>query len=249
MKTPLKIILLSIILLSVVLTIFLLGLYVGSNRPSLPSPETSFLPPLTLEHKIMNKIVAVDNAGKGVAANLVTEIRPGTGLVLVNINNTLADLNTQYGAKLATLVAKNYTQRDLSNVDIIFNIQTNANVVGGPSAGSTMAVATIAALLNKTLRDDVVLTGSVLEDGRIGDVGGLKEKAKAAKSVNATLFLVPEGYGSEIKEHKRTKNCGAYEELTYCKIRYVEDYTNIGEELGLQVIEVKTVEEALRYYF
>jgi len=145
----------TIIILAV--AIFYLGTFFGKTNNKEVSKAES-IRALTIDEKVIKtKVVAVDNKGVGVTADLFTEIRPGSGLVLVNINDLLADINTQYSARIAAQVAKNFTGFDLSNVDVIFNLKAQANVIGGQSAGSAMAISVIAALVNKTLRDDVII--------------------------------------------------------------------------------------------
>lgn len=235
-------------LVVVTLSIFIFGITVGSRGANmLEQPKLVSLESVN-EKTVYNKIVAVDSFGKGASAELVTELRPGTGLVLVNINNVLADFNTQYSARAAVQAAKNLTRIDLSNVDIIFNIKTNANVIGGQSAGSTMAVAVVAGLLNKTINPSVIMTGSIKEDGTVGEAGAIKEKAHAAKEANATMFLVPVGLGSEVKSYKREKECGHYKDYEYCEINYVEDKQQIGKDFGIEIVEVATLEDAVKYY-
>ena len=193
--------------------------------------------------------VAVDNNGNGVPSILETQIRPGTGQILVNINDTLADLNTQYSARLAASVAANYTKTDISNIDIIYNMKTGASVVGGQSAGSIMAVSTIAALENKTIRPNVIITGSILEDGTVAEAGAIRAKAEAAKNANAKIFLVPAGHSSTIStDFKRAKNCYDLDSFHYCIIKYDTVRISLGDELGIQIIEVKNITEALGYF-
>ena len=72
------------------------------------------------EHVVQAQFVAVDEQGNGVVSDLETEVRQGQGLVLVNVNNVLADVTTQYSARLASIVASNYTHIDTSHFYIIF---------------------------------------------------------------------------------------------------------------------------------
>ena len=229
--------------------IFYLGLFLGKGKLEIQRSETTSINALTVDEKIIKtKVVAIDNKGGGVTADLITEIRPGSGLVLVNINDLLADINTQYSARVATQVAKNYTGLDLNNVDVIFNLQAKANVIGGQSAGSAMTISVIAALTNKTLRDDVIITGSILEDGSVGDAGSVKEKAKAAKEGGAKLFLIPRGLGSEAHDYKKIKKCGKIKRYDYCEVVFEEEKVSIGNDIGIEVKEVKTIDEALNYF-
>jgi hypothetical protein len=54
-----------------------------------------------------------------------------------------------------------------------------------------MAVATHAALIGKRVRQDIVMTGTVSKDGRVGEVGGIIEKAIASADSGAKYFLTP----------------------------------------------------------
>jgi uncharacterized protein len=201
------------------------------------------------ERQIESNIVAVDNKGNGVTAKLITEVRPGQGLVLVNINKVLADLSTQYSARIAAVAASNYTNISLNNVDISYSIIGNASVVGGPSAGSMMAVSTIAALQNKTLDNKIFMTGTIKEDGSIGEVGSILEKGKAAKEQNGTLFLVPKGLGKNIIKYKEEKSCNLYKGIEFCEIKYVPEKIDISEKVGIKVREVDNVKEAIKYFY
>src|SRR3989344_8199775 len=96
-------------------------------------------------------IAAVDSDGNGVAGKLITTVRPGTGLILVNINDVFAQADTQLSAKIAAKAASNYSSVDLSGLDIIYSIKVNASVVEGPSAGASMAMRVLASLENKPL--------------------------------------------------------------------------------------------------
>ena len=200
------------------------------------------------ENSVQSTFVAIDEQGAGVTAKLVTEIREGTGLVLVNINNVLADINTQYSARTAAAIASNYTKISLANLDVIYNLKTEATIVGGQSAGTIMAVSTIAALENKTLKQGIIATGSVNPEGEVVNAGGLIAKAQAAHDDNFTLILVPEGLGSNPTTFKRKKICTKTGEKSYCSVQYIGEQISIGKEIGIEVQEVKTVAEAWKYF-
>jgi uncharacterized protein len=191
-------------------------------------------------------IPAVDSYGNGVIGILSTTVRPGSGLVLVNINDVLAQYDTQYSGRVAAKVAGDYTNTNMSTLDVIYNIKVNASIIEGPSAGASMAVSIILALENKTTKN-VMITGTIDEDGSIGPVGAIYEKAMVAKSVNAAIFLVPpdqsKGYG-----YKREKICEKLNSIEYCKIKYIADDINIGETINITVKEVKNIEEAMKYF-
>lgn len=190
---------------------------------------------------------AVDQSGNGVVGTLITTVKPGSGLVLVNVNNLLAEFDTQLSGRTAAQAAANFTKLDLSRYDIVYNIRVNATVIEGPSAGAAMAVSIAAALQDKELGNTTMITGTINSNGGIGKVGAIPEKAQAAKDFGATRFLVPKGQATD-RQVKRDRQCSNIDSVHYCEIKYVTKSVNVGESIGIEVIEVADVEEALGYF-
>ena len=128
----------------------------------------------------------------GVMLNISAEVKPGEGRVLVD-TQPLMGLVFQDAANTAVAVAENRTGVSLEGSDVIFSIRAPGQVpaVDGPSAGALMTLLAISAIGEKPLREDLTLTGTIDEDGRVGSVGGIPEKAQAAKDAGKALFLVP----------------------------------------------------------
>jgi len=194
------------------------------------------------------KLLAVDQEGNGVVTNLTVRAVPGEGSVLVDVKSLLFWIDTQQSIQTSRKVAEDYIGRASKNVDIIYTIDIpNASIVGGPSAGAAFAIATIAALENKTLRNDTVITGTIEPDGSIGRVGGILGKGKAAKEAGYKRFLVPEGE-SEYVEYRKEEKCSSHGSLRICNIQYKPVQINVSKEIGIDVIEVSNIEEAVKYF-
>lgn len=193
-------------------------------------------------------IPAIDGQGNGVMARLVTTARPGSGLVLVSVNDALAQADTQFSARTAAQAAANATGTDLSSWDIIYAVKVNASVIEGPSAGAAMAVSVVAALENRTLREGVSITGTIEADGSIGSAGGIAAKAAAAHAAGTETFLVPEGLGVA-SSVARSKECFFVEGMEYCKVSYHARKASIAATLDLNVVEVRRLEDTFRYFF
>ncbi|MCD6371887.1 MAG: hypothetical protein J7L39_04190 [Candidatus Aenigmarchaeota archaeon] len=191
-------------------------------------------------------VPAVDQYGNGVSTVLKVEALPGKGRILVNINQLLFWIDTQQSIQIAKKVAEEITKKDLSDVDLIYNIETNASLIEGPSAGAAITIATIAALENKSINKSVVITGTINPDGSIGPVGGILPKAKAAKEIGATLFLVPKGQGTQVNYIPK-KRCEQMGPITFCRITYKAEKINISNETGIKVKEISNIEEAIKY--
>lgn len=207
--------------------------------------------PLEKKHYNTSSIylLAINSEGKGEAIPLTVEVRPGTGKVLANIDNLLFWIDTQESIQIARDWAARIAGRDPSTFDVIYTIDTNASVVGGPSAGAAFVIATIAALKNVTLNNSVLITGTIQRDGSIGEVGGIYEKGEAAKEVGASTFLVPKGQGTEIKFIPVERCTNIRPGFTFCEIEYKKKKINISEKIGIRVAEVGNITEAVRYFF
>ncbi|MBI4015999.1 MAG: hypothetical protein HY362_04750 [Candidatus Aenigmarchaeota archaeon] len=190
---------------------------------------------------------AVDNAGNGVVSALVVEVKTGSGKVLTDIDKLLFWTDTQQSIQTARDVAAKKTGADLSKLDIVYGLRTDkATVVGGPSAGAALTVATIAALEGKQLKKDIIITGTIETDGSVGRVGGILEKAGAAKAVGAKLFLVPKGEGIQTYV-KPEENCTRQLGLLICETTYKKITVSVGESLGIDIKEVSNIDEAVDY--
>ncbi len=189
---------------------------------------------------------AVDQEGNGVATRLTVEVIPGKGRVLTNINNLLFWVDVQQSIQTAEQVAAKISKVNLDNIDIIYTIETEATVIEGPSAGAALTVATIAAMGGRQLNSSVMISGTIGPDGSIGPVGGIVAKAAVAKEVGATLFLVPEGQGLQTTYIPK-QTCRETGSFTFCVTEYVKQTIDAKKELGIDVIEVSSISEAVGY--
>jgi len=208
-------------------------------------PEREFYPNETRITTI--GVPAVDTEGNGVMATLSVEVRSGIGRTLTDINQILFWIDTQDSIRIAKAVAENITGMDVSEYDIVYSVQTNASVIGGPSAGAAMGVATISALEDRPIKKTVSITGTLNNDGRIGHVSAISAKAKAAKDEGMDLFLVPFGQKSETT-YREEKKCETYVFTTVCYTKTIPEKVDIEKEVGIEVEEVSNIQEALKYF-
>lgn len=193
-------------------------------------------------------LAAVDSKGNGVVTPLAAEVKPGDGKILINIDKLNYWTDTQQSMQTARDVAERITGVNMKKVDLIYSLKTdNATLVGGPSAGAALTIATIAALKNKTLPKDIMMTGTIEEDGSVGKVGGIIEKAAAAKAVGAKLFLVPAGEGTQIYT-KPEEKCSRTSGFLICETNYNQIKVSVGNSVGIEVKEVSTIEDALKFF-
>jgi uncharacterized protein len=200
-----------------------------------------------LRNVVSLNVPAIDENGKGVPTTLIVETAPGKGRVLTDINHILFFVDTQNSIQIAKAVAENITGIDMSKIDLIYQIETNASAIGGPSAGAALTIATVAAIENKTLNPKIGITGTINPDGSIGPVGGIEEKARASKEAGIEIFLVPVDQGTEIT-YVPKKECRQIGPILYCTTEYLVKKVDISKDVGITVKEVANVEEALKYF-
>jgi PDZ domain-containing protein len=82
---------------------------------------------------------------------------------------------------------------DTRTVDVPFEVDISTDAIGGPSAGLAFTLALLDELTPGDLmgRVKVAATGTIAEDGAVGAIGALRQKAVAVKRSGADLFLVP----------------------------------------------------------
>ena len=183
---------------------------------------------------------------RGVVMRADIELVEGQGRILVN-TVPIIGIDIQTSVRTVAMVAENLRGASLSDTDIILTITASqdVDVVDGPSAGAAITVALLAALANQGLNQDVYMTGTIINDMSIGEVGGIPYKALAAAENGSKCFIVPKGqstivvYEPRIVENLRGQRFITYEKKTM----QLQDYL---EEQGYSIVikEVETIEEA-----
>lgn len=163
----------------------------------------------------------------GGLVNLSASLTEGSGEVYL-ATFPYTGVTTQSSASSAAYFA--FKQSNISQVecDTLLKISGKnlASYVDGPSAGLTFSMIIYAAINNKIIPDNVMLTGSISKDGRVGQVGGVYEKAKAVAEKNITYFIVPPNT--------------FYERLLL---------KNLEKQYNLTILEVVNAKEAMNFIF
>lgn len=203
-------------------------------------------PTLALENSVTIKAVAVTSDDyRGVTINITVTVGKGSGKVFLSAG-PLTEIDMQGSARLAAITACDLLGLDFMDYNFFYEIKADAPIVGGPSAGAVMTVATIVALKNLTLREDVFMSGTIYPDGFIGPVGGLKQKLEAVASSGGKVFLIPEGQRVTYYEEIVVKRIGIVNLIS--KVYKQVDLVEYGKQLGVDVHEVFTVNDALKFY-
>lgn len=131
----------------------------------------------------------------GDTLSIEVNIMPGKGKVVLtgrmgDVMKESAQISLSYIRSIASgyQVDADYFDKH----DIHLHIPEGAVPKDGPSAGITMAVAMLSAIVGEAVRGDVAMTGEITLRGRILPVGGLKEKLLAARAAEMKEVLVPD---------------------------------------------------------
>ena len=181
------------------------------------------------------KVFAVtENGEKAMTADLSLEIESGTGRVWTSVE-PLIGTSTQTTERTAVRIAKNYFDR-VDSFDYKFSIKSNASLVDGPSAGAAMTLLTVSMLTDRDIPDNVGMTGTITNEGSVGQVGGVFKKAEEAARIGIKLFMIPVGEAKQI-----VKTDSGVESVN------LVDYAE--KNWGMKVVEVKDIDVVLQLAF
>jgi len=96
----------------------------------------------------------------------------------------------------------------LEEATMHMNMPEGATPKDGPSAGVTMTSALLSLALDRPVRRDLALTGELTLTGKVLRVGGIKEKAIAARRENVGMIVLPMSNHADYLELKPNLRAG-----------------------------------------
>ena len=122
--------------------------------------------------------------------------------------------------------------------DVPIEFQTAG--IGGPSAGLMFTLSIYTQLADPTLRAgrDIAGTGTIEQDGSVGDIGGVDKKVISAAKAGSTIFFAPNNPVDKEVLKANPKALSNYDEA----VKTVKE-----EGLDIEVVPVTNVKEAIAY--
>ena len=112
----------------------------------------------------------------------------------------------------------------LDKYDLHVHVPAGAIPKDGPSAGVTLATAIVSALRNQPVREDVAMTGEITLSGLVLPVGGIREKALAARRHGIKTFVLPKHNQADLAElPPEVKN-----DMTFVPVDTLEDVLKVA---------------------
>ena len=105
------------------------------------------------------------------------------------------------------------------NSDVHIHIPEGATPKDGPSAGITMATAVLSAFSGLPVKKSVAMTGEITLRGKVLPIGGLKEKALAARRAGIRRVIIP----AENKKDLEELPAPIREEMTFLPVTNAEE--------------------------
>lgn len=197
-----------------------------------------------LENGVMIPLVAdrvTENGEEGSYLNAQVIVTNGTGHVFVD-TNPFTQVDLQGSARIAATVASDVLGIDQKSYDFYYIIEIDSPVIGGPSAGGALTVATIAAINHWSIKPGIAMTGMIDPDETIGPVGGIPFKLQAAAAKNVTTFLVPQG---QLMTNITNFSVINRDSSMVHTSEETVDLVQLGNKLNVTVKEVETIQDAV----
>jgi ATP-dependent Lon protease len=130
-------------------------------------------------------------------------ILPGKGEL--QLTGKLGDVMRESGQAALSYARSRATHLGLDkwfyrDIDVHVHVPEGAMPKDGPSAGITMATALVSALTGRPTKSDVAMTGEITLRGTVLAIGGLNEKAVAARRAGIKTLLVPRSNEKDLVE-------------------------------------------------
>ena len=133
-------------------------------------------------------VIILNNSGT--LTTIALTVTRGTGNVSV-IGPTSVASSTLGSAQTAAQYAVNSLGLNMDNYNFTYDIEDFNTSVSGPSAGAAMTLLAVSVLNHKQINSNITLTGTISQNGTIGQIGGVYDKMNAAASYGIKYAFVP----------------------------------------------------------
>jgi ATP-dependent Lon protease len=173
------------------------------NLPRFLGAPRFLQPAVERTHRVgvANGLAWTDTGGDVLTVEVT--VLPGKGELL--LTGKLGEVMRESGQAALSYARAQATKLGLDkwfyrDIDIHVHVPEGAMPKDGPSAGITMATALVSALTGVPTRPEVAMTGEITLRGTVLPIGGLNEKAVAARRAGLTTVVIPKGNEKDLDE-------------------------------------------------
>ncbi|KAJ8559433.1 hypothetical protein K7X08_003491 [Anisodus acutangulus] len=152
-------------------------------------------------------------------------VEQGEGKGALNVTGQLGDVMKE-SAQIAHTVGRIILQEKepgnqfFANTKLHLHVPAGATPKDGPSAGCTMITSLLSLAMKKPVKKDLAMTGEVTLTGKILPIGGVKEKAIAARRSGVKTIIFPSANRRDFDELAPNVKEGL-------DVHFVDDYKQI----------------------
>lgn len=162
-----------------------------------------------------------------------TSRMPGAGKLI--LTGQLGDIMKESAQAALSLVKNRASALGIDpalfeHSDIHLHVPAGAIPKDGPSAGVAMFISLVSLLLNKSVSNEIAMTGEISLRGLVLPIGGIKEKALAALRAGINTVLLPARNRKDLEEIPAS----AREQLSFIWIEHVDEALQTALEVGLK---------------
>lgn len=119
-------------------------------------------------------------------------------------------------------------------------IEANMQDIGGPSAGLMLTLQLYEQLAQKDLTKGrkIAGTGTIAQDGHVGDIGGIDKKVVASAKAGATVFFAPNNPVSKAQKKADPAALTNYQEAKRAASKI---------KTNMKIVSVRNIQDALKY--
>ncbi len=169
-------------------------------------------------------VLIQNNTGTLTVINLT--VSKGNGNVRV-IGPAIVANSTLQSAQTAAYYAAKYAGLRASSYNFTYSIMDAGSNVSGPSAGAAMTILAVSALTGRQLIPNFTITGTISQNGSIGEIGGVYDKSSAAKAGGMSFIIVP---GTSDRQE-------------------LELYLLVQDSFGIPLVQAANISQAAEYAF
>ena len=166
--------------------------------------------------------LAVVGERAGIVLPVEAEVTPTTNEPKIIATGKLGEIAKEAIQNVSAVIKKKFG-KDLKDYDIYIQFLQTYEGVEGDSASITVATAVVSALLNKAVKQNLAMTGSLSVRGQVLPVGGINQKIRAAYEAGIKEIIIPKLNEKDINLEKEI-----LENIKIHKVENIEEVWKIA---------------------